>query len=58
MSLACRHRDRIIHDKVGLAGRQTKRWCLPEGQTIERGSTHTHRIATTHTKSKVESCEV
>lgn len=47
MSLASRQRDRITHDKAGLAGAQTKRQCLPEGQTREDETvcTHTH----THT---------
>lgn len=31
MSLVCRQRDRITHNKVGLAGTQTKRQWLPEG---------------------------
>lgn len=54
MSLACRRRDRITHDRVGLAGTQTKRQCLPDGYTPERGSTHTHA----HKRKNTESCEV
>lgn len=45
MSLACRQKDRITHDKVGLAGTQTKRQCLPGGSN-------------THTESNAASCEV
>ena len=33
MSLASRQRDRITHDRAGLAGKQTKRRSLPERQT-------------------------
>lgn len=36
MSLACRQEDRITHDRVSLAGKQTKRERLSEGQTPER----------------------
>lgn len=45
MSLACRQRDRITHDKVGLAGTQTKRQCLPEGEKPESSTTHDHKHA-------------
>lgn len=36
MSVACRQEDRITHDRVSLAGKQTKRERLSQGQTPER----------------------
>lgn len=36
MSLACRQEDGITHDRVSLAGKQTKRERLSEGHTPER----------------------
>lgn len=38
MSLACRQEDRITHDRVSLAGKQTKSERLSEGQTPETPS--------------------
>lgn len=43
MSLACRQEDRITHDRVSLAGKQTKRRRLSEGRTPGRdGARHRH----------------
>lgn len=43
MSLACRQRDRIIHDKVGLAGTQRDNACQKDRHQREVPHTHAHK---------------
>lgn len=44
MSPACRQEDGITHDRVSLAGKQTKRRRRSGGRTPERdGARHRHR---------------